>query len=87
VKETIMSMFITVTQLGYTDSEVYGPFESLGEAKEEVTDGLIRGLDGNETRYTFYNMTNLSVEEIGYVLFNDECNYSEEDLREDHFSN
>ena len=64
-----MSIFITVTQLGYTDSEVYGPFESLGEAKEKVTDGLSRGLDGNETRYTFYKMSNLSVGELGYVLF------------------
>tara|TARA_B100001057_G_C22594789_1_gene850425 strand:+ start:376 stop:618 length:243 start_codon:yes stop_codon:yes gene_type:complete len=80
-----MSIFITVTQLGYTDSEVFGPFESLVEAKEKVTDGLTRGLDGNETRYTFYKMSNLSVGEIGYVLFNDECNYNEDDLREDHF--
>jgi len=83
-----MSIFITVTQLGYTDSEVYGPFKSIGEAKEKVTDGLIRGLDGNETRYTFYKMSNLSVgsvEELGYVLFKDECNFDEEDLREDHF--
>lgn len=80
-----MSIFITVTQLGYTDSEVQGPFESVGEAKENITDGLTRGLDGNETRYTFYKMTNLSVEEIGYVLFKDECMFNEDSLREDHF--
>ena len=81
-----MSIFITVTQLGYTDSDVRGPFKSLDEAKENVTDGLTRGLDGNETRYTFYEISKLSVKEIGYVLFNDECNYNEEDLREDHFT-
>ena len=81
-----MSIFITVTQLGYTDSEVCGPFESLGEAKEKVTDGLTRGLDGNETRYTFYKMSsNSSVVELGYVLFKDECDFDEEDLREEHF--
>ena len=79
-----MSIFITVTQLGYTDSDVRGPFKSLEEAKENVTDGLTRGLDGNETRYTFYKMLNLSIEEIGYVLFKDECMFNEDVLREDH---
>ena len=81
-----MSIFITVTQLGYTDSDVFGPFRSLEEAKENVTDGLTRGLDGNETRYTFYKMSNLSVVELGYVLFKDECDFVQEDLREDHFT-
>ena len=80
-----MSIFITVTQLGYTDSDVHGPFKSLDEAKENVTDGLTRGLDGNETRYTFYKMSNSSVKELGYVLFKDECYFEEEDLREDYF--
>ena len=74
-----------MTQLGYTDSDVRGPFKSLEEAKENVTDGLTRGLDGNETRYTFYEVTSKLAKELGYVLLKDECDFDKENLREDHF--
>ena len=73
-------IFITVTQRGYTDSSsILGPFESVEEGKRLVTDNITSGLDGDETRYTFYKITNDSIDnfEVGYVLFFDECECSE----------
>ena len=81
-------IFITVTQRGYTDStELLGPFTSIDEGKRKVTDCIDRGLDGDETRYTFIRVTNdkTTNHEVGYVLFHDECEYDEENLKEEYF--
>ena len=80
-------IFITVTQRGYTDStNVLGPFSSVEEGKRLVTDCIDRGLDGDETRYTFFRITNDSIDnfEIGYVLFRDECEILG-DIKEEYF--
>ena len=78
-------IFVTVTQRGYTDSELLGPFTSVDEGKRKVTDGLDRGLDGDETRYTFYEVTDGMTKEIGYVHFDDECEGDEGNLRSESF--
>ena len=50
-------IFITVTHRGYTDStNLLGPFNSIDEGKRLVTDVIELGLDGDETRYTFFEM-------------------------------
>lgn len=81
-------IFITVTQRGYTDStELLGPFTSIVEGKRLVTDCIDRGLDGDETRYTFIRVTNdkTTNHEVGYVLFNDECEVRTQDIKEEYF--
>ena len=80
-------IFITVTQRGYTDSTLLGPFSSVEEGKKRITDNVERGLDGDETRYTFFKINNcLDNLEVGYVLLKDECDHDEgEDLKEEHF--
>ena len=79
-------IFVTVTQRGYTDSELHGPFTSVDEGKRKVTDGLTRGLDGDETRYTFYEVSDGVTREVGYVHFEDECEILDEDsLRSESF--
>ena len=79
-------IFITVTQRGYTDStDLLGPFTSIEEGKRLVTDCIDRGLDGDETRYTFFKTTTSGTKEVGYVLLKDECEYDEEDLKEEYF--
>ena len=80
-------IFITVTQRGYTDStDLLGPFTSIDEGKRLVTDSETRGLDGDETRYTFFETTKSGTKEVGYVLLKDECDHDEgEDLKEEHF--
>ena len=83
-------IFITVSQRGYTDStELLGPFQSIEEGKRLVTDNITRGLDGDETRYTFIRITNDKITnfEIGYVLLRDEFEHEGEDLKEEHFPN
>ena len=79
--------FITVTQRGYTSADVLGPFESIEEGKRLVTDDIFRGLDGDETRYTFVKVTNDSIDnfEVGYVLFRDECEVRTQDIKEEYF--
>ena len=79
-------IFITVTQGGYADSTtLLGPYTSIEEGKRKVTDSETRGLDGDETRYTFFETTESGPKEVGYVLFNDECEYDEENLKEEYF--
>ena len=79
-------IFVTVTQRGYTDSELHGPFPSVDEAKKKVTDGVTRGLDGDETRYTFYEVSDGTTREVGHVHFMDECEILDEDsLRSESF--
>jgi len=82
-------IFITVSRRGYTDStDLLGPFESIDEGKRLVTDDLDRGLDGDETRYTFIRVTNdkITNHEVGHVLFYDEYEVSGlEWKKEEHF--
>ena len=78
-------IFITVNQRGYTDTTLHGPFTSVDEGKRKVTDGVDRGHDGDETRYMFHEVTSDGVKEIGYVLFNDECEVRTQDIREEYF--
>ena len=79
-------IFVTTTQRGYTDStELHGPFTSIDEGKMKVTDDVDRGIDGDETRYTFFEVTTSGTKEVGYVLFRDECEYDEDDLKEEYF--
>lgn len=88
-------IFITVTQRGYSDSVLLGPFTSVDEGKKKVTDGVTRGIDGDETRYTFFEVPDSSLmrdgngttRELGYVLFEDECEGDEDNLRSEHFYN
>ena len=78
-------IIIISTQRGYTDLYSYGPFDSISEAKEEVTDGRERGYDGDETRFTFFEITPTGMNETGYVLFYDEYENEGKDLREEYF--
>ena len=78
-------IFITVNQRGYTDTTLHGPFSSVDEGKRKVTDGVDRGNDGDETKYTFFEMTPDGMKEIGYVLFNDETQVRTQDIREEYF--
>tara|TARA_Y100000310_G_scaffold261113_1_gene270327 strand:+ start:294 stop:557 length:264 start_codon:yes stop_codon:yes gene_type:complete len=79
-------IFITVTQRGYTDStDLLGPFTSIEEGKRLETDSETHGLDGDETRYTFWEVTESGTKEVGYVLFKDECEYDDENLKEEYF--
>ena len=79
-------IFITVTQRGYTDSTtLLGPFTSIDEGKRLVTDSVDRGLDGDETRYTFFKTTKTGTKEVGYVLLNDECEVRTQDIKEEYF--
>ena len=80
-------IFITVNQRGYSDTTLHGPFNSVEEGKEKVTDGVDRGDDGDETKYTFFEMTPDGMKEIGYVLLDDECEGDEDNLRHEVFYN
>jgi hypothetical protein len=81
-------IFVSVVQLGYTDSMLYGPFGSIDEGKRELTDVKTRGDDEYETKYTFFKTAKKGMVEIGYVLFYEE--YEENGLeakREEYFPN
>ena len=52
-----------------------------------MTDGVDRGHDGDETTYTFFEMTPDGMKEIGYVRFNDECEVRTQDIKEEYFPN
>ena len=80
-------IFVTSTQRGYTDSNLRGPFNSVEEGKKIVTHGVTRGFDGDETRFTFFEVTPSGTKELGYVLFRDECEHDGDDLRVEHFYN
>ena len=80
-------IFIAATQRGYTDPELHGPFNSISEGKEEVSDGRTRGYDGDETRFTFFEVSPSGMKEVGYVLFRDECEYDDDELKVEHFPN
>ena len=80
-------IFITVNQRGYSDTTLHGPFTSIEEGKRKVTDGVVRGDDGDETKYTFFEYTPEGMKEIGYVLLEDECEGDEDNLRHEEFYN
>lgn len=70
---------------GYTDVEVSGPYQSLEEAQMKVTNHLGRGIDGDETQYTFLEVTPTGTKELGYVHFEDEYEAPLPDRRTDNF--
>ena len=85
-------IFVVSSVRGYSDVTMYGPFSSLEEAQRSVTDGVIRGVDGDETQYTFFQHNSYvnrigedNIEEIGHVFFKDESESDDEDLREENF--
>lgn len=80
-------IFITVNQRGYSDTTLHGPFNSVDEGKRKVTDGVDRGHDGDETKYTFFEVTPDGMKEIGYILLRDECEVRTQDIREEYFPN
>ena len=53
ILEGDVMILITVVSKGYTDTTLLGPFSSVEEGKRKVTDCIERGIDGDETRYTF----------------------------------
>ena len=65
-------IFVTVNQRGYTDTELYGPFPSVEAAKQNITDNLEQGLDGDDTRYTFHKVSESGTEDVGYIYFYEE---------------
>ena len=79
--------FVSVSQRGYSDSQLHGPFKSIDEGKKQLTDGVVRGYDGDETTFTFHEMTDEGLREVGYVLFKDECEVRTQDIKEEHFPN
>tara|TARA_Y100000310_G_C20500184_1_gene723579 strand:- start:690 stop:950 length:261 start_codon:yes stop_codon:yes gene_type:complete len=80
-------IIISVVQRGYSDSTLYGPFNSVDEGKKKVTDGVTRGHDGDETTYTFFEVKDGVTKEIGYVRLDDECEGDEDNLRSENFYN
>ena len=72
-------ILVVSAQRGYSDTYMFGPFKSLEEAKQEVTDGLDRGLDGDETSYNFYEVKDGETTELGYIKFFDECEIEDGD--------
>ena len=81
-------IFVTVTQCVSTKSKLFGPFASVDEAKRKVTDVVDLGRDGDDTSYTFHQVTSCPVDnlEVGYVLFYEEYETSGlETKRSEHF--
>jgi hypothetical protein len=79
-------IFITVNQRGYTDTDLHGPFNSVEEGKKNVTDGVDRGNDGDETTYTFFEVKDGVTKEVGYVRLIDEHVGGGVYLREERFN-
>ena len=66
----------------YGDLCIYGPFKSLSESQNKVTDGRVRGIDGDKTIYTFVEITSDGQKFLGEVTFENECMVDEgEDLK------
>ena len=86
-------IFVVSSTRGYSDVTMFGPFSSLEDAKRSVTDGVVRGNDGDETQYTFFQYNSYvnrigedNIEEVGHVLLKDECESDNKDLREESFN-
>ena len=81
-------IFVSTSQRGYTDTELYGPFPSVEVAKQNITDNLEQGLDGDDTRYTFHKVSESgTTESIGYIYFYEEydSNNGLETKKEEYF--
>jgi len=66
----------------YGDLHIYGPFESLSQAKQHTTDQRHRGIDGDKTIYTFVEIQSDGQKILGEVTFEDECMVDDgEDLK------
>lgn len=79
---------VTVSVRGYSDTEVHGPFTTLDESRRNVTDGVERGNDGDETRYEFWMVEFGDTKKVGEVFFHDESEFMFEDdsvLREENW--
>ena len=86
-------IFVVSSTRGYSDVTMFGPFSSLEEAQRSVTDGVVRGNDGDETQYTFFQYNSYvnrvgenNIEEVGHVLLKDEYESHGENLREESFN-
>ena len=84
--------FVVESVRGYSDVTMFGPFSTLTEAQQSVTDGVSRGVDGDETQYTFFQYNSYvnklnenNIEQVGHVLLRDEVEYDESDIREESF--
>ena len=62
-------ILVTVNQRGYTDTEMYGPFSSVEEAKQNITNGVEQGYDGDDTKYTFFEVSESGTKEVGFIRF------------------
>jgi len=79
-------IFVTTSQRGDTNSELFGPFQSIEEGKKKVVGKRDRGYDGDETRFTFFEVQKSGYHKtLGYVLFRDEFEYEGEELKKEHF--
>ena len=85
--------FVVKTVKNYLEVSTFGPFSSLEDAQQSVTDGLVRGVGGKETKYTFFEYSSYVnrvdsnfIEEIGYVNFKDDSECGEGDIRFDYFN-
>ena len=79
---------VTVSVRGYSDTEVHGPFPTLDDSRRNVTDGVDRGNDGDETRYEFWKVDTTGMTRVGEVFFHDESEFMFEDdpvLREENW--
>ncbi len=86
-------IFVVSSARGYSGVTTYGPFSSLEEAQRNVTNGVERGNDGDETQYTFFEYNSYvnrigedNIKEIGHVLLKDEFESRDKDLREESFN-
>ena len=77
-------ILVAVGVRGYSDVTMHGPFQSVEDARQKITDGVERGSDGDETQYTFFKVTPSGIVDIGYVRFEDEAE-SDGDLRSESF--
>ena len=62
-------ILVTVNTLAYTDTEMYGPFSSVEEAKQNITNGVEQGYDGDDTKYTFFEVSESGTKEVGFIRF------------------
>ena len=84
--------FVVKSVRGYSDVTTFGPFATLADAQQSVTEGVNRGDDGDETQYTFFQYNSYvnkwsenNIEEVGHVLLRDEAEYDESERREESF--
>lgn len=80
-------ILVTVNKRGYTDTEMYGPFSSVEEAKQNITNVVEQGYDGENTKYTFFKVSESDTKEVGFIRFYEVRRKSRlETEREEYFS-